>query len=66
MTEVEKVGEKKRLAQRMDAHWKYLSTFDTVEILVDPPIPTRGLGLPDSVLRKVYYLNAIRILKIDN
>lgn len=62
MTEEDKINEKKRLAQRMYAHWEYLSTFDSVKILRDPSIPTRGLGLPDSVLRKVYYQNAIRIL----
>jgi predicted TIM-barrel fold metal-dependent hydrolase len=64
LTMADKAAEKKNLAQRMDAHWRYLSTFDSVKIMRSPPVPTRGLGLPDSVLRKVYYENASRILSV--
>lgn len=66
LTESDKEEERKNLEQRMEAHWRYLSTFDSVEILRSPLIPTRGLGLPDSVLRKVYYENAINILSTKN
>jgi predicted TIM-barrel fold metal-dependent hydrolase len=56
--------EKQSLAFRMNAHWLYFSTLDSVEIPRSKPVPTRGLGLPDAVLQKVYYQNAARILKI--
>ena len=61
----DKTSEKRRLTQRMNAHWRYLSTLDSMELPRARPIATRGLGLPDSVLRKVYYHNAIRILDGD-
>jgi predicted TIM-barrel fold metal-dependent hydrolase len=62
MSADDKTNEKQRLVQRMNAHWRYLSTLDSMELPRARPIATRGLGLPDSVLRKVYYHNAIRIL----
>jgi predicted TIM-barrel fold metal-dependent hydrolase len=62
MSADDKTNEKQRLVQGMNAHWRYLSTLDSMELPRARPIATRGLGLPDSVLRKVYYHNAIRIL----
>jgi len=66
LSSADKAAEKQNLIERMDAHWRYLSTFDSVAIMRSPPIPTRGLGLPDSVLHKVYFENASRILSSGN
>ena len=50
----------------MDRHWQYFSSpgkvfFDTH--FTEKSKEIQGLGLPDSVLRKIYYGNAIRILE---
>ena len=48
-------------------HWKFFSSNG--EMLYDSPmvpitIPTEGLALPKSVLKKIYYENAARILAL--
>ncbi|MEZ6057765.1 MAG: amidohydrolase family protein [Planctomycetaceae bacterium] len=49
-------------------HWRFLETFDEDFPYEDNPFPPQGLwnihgiGLPDDVLRKVYYENAARII----
>lgn len=66
MSESELDQEKQRIVNMMDRHWQYFSNpgkvfFDTH--FTDNPKEIQGLGLPDSVLRKIYYGNAIRILE---
>ncbi|QDU47570.1 Amidohydrolase [Symmachiella dynata] len=49
-------------------HWRFLETWDEDFPYEDNPFPPQGfwniygLGLPDDVLRKVYYENALRII----
>jgi predicted TIM-barrel fold metal-dependent hydrolase len=49
-------------------HWRFLETFDENFPYEDNPFPPQGLwniygiGLPDEVLRKVYYENAMRLI----
>ena len=50
-------------------HWKYFTETDSMDFdspMVPFKIRTRGLNLPDSVLRKVYENNAISILGIPD
>lgn len=66
MSESELDQEKQRIVNMMDRHWQYFSNpgmvvFDTY--FSDESKEIQGLGLPDSVLRKIYYDNAIRILE---
>ena len=65
MSESELDQEKQRIVNMMDRHWQYFSSpgkvnFDTH--FTDKAKEVQGLGLPDSVLRKIYYENAVRIL----
>lgn len=49
-------------------HWRFLETWDEYFPYEDNPFPPQGLwniygiGLPDDVLRKVYFKNAIRLI----
>jgi predicted TIM-barrel fold metal-dependent hydrolase len=49
-------------------HWRFLETWDEYFPYEDNPFPPQGLwniyglGLPDDVLRKVYYENAVRLI----
>lgn len=49
-------------------HWRFLETFDEDFPYEDNPFPPQGLwnicgiGLPDDVLRKVYSVNAARLI----
>lgn len=49
-------------------HWRFLETWDEYFPYEDNPFPPQGLwnicgiGLPDEVLRKVYYENAVRLI----
>ena len=64
MTSDEIIQERQNLVKTYDAHWTYLSSqgkIDYHSLWFDIPGLT-ALNLPDSVLRKIYYHNAIRIL----
>lgn len=49
-------------------HWRFLETWDENFPYEDNPFPPQGfwniygIGLPDDVLRKVYYENALRLI----
>ena len=49
-------------------HWRFLETWDEYFPYEDNPFPPQGLwniygiGLPDDVLRKVYFENAVRLI----
>lgn len=53
---------------RLLPHWRFLETMDEYFPYAENPFPPQGLwniygiGLPDDVLRKVYYENAARII----
>ena len=69
MSDEELDQEKQRIANMLGRHWKYFTEpgkviFDT-HFLAEPK-QVQGLNLPDSVLRKIYYQNAVRILSINN
>jgi predicted TIM-barrel fold metal-dependent hydrolase len=57
-----------RVRERLLPHWRFLETLDEYFPYAENPFPPQGLwsiyglGLPDDVLRKVYYENAIRIV----
>lgn len=57
-----------RAAERLHLHWRFLETWDEYFPYAETPFPPQGfwriygLGLPDEVLRKVYYENACRII----
>ena len=57
--------EKARIQNMINRHWLYLSTTDS--LYADSTgffgVDTRGLGLPDTVLRKIYSENALKILE---
>ena len=52
----------------LDPHWRFLETWDEYFHYEDNPFPPQGfwnicgLGLPDDVLRTVYYENAARLI----
>ncbi|MDH5400116.1 MAG: amidohydrolase [Cyclobacteriaceae bacterium] len=57
-------GQGNTIEKRMDMHWQYLSGSDS--LLFDRgslQVKTHSLNLPDSVLRKFYYDNAMGILE---
>ncbi|MCH2202144.1 MAG: amidohydrolase [Fuerstiella sp.] len=49
-------------------HWRFLETWDEYFPYEDNPFPPQGMwniygiGLPDEVLRQVYYENAVRLI----
>ncbi len=57
-----------RVPERMWLHWRLLETRDEYFPYSEKPFPPQGLwriyglGLPDDVLRKVYYENASRLI----
>jgi predicted TIM-barrel fold metal-dependent hydrolase len=57
-----------RPAARLDANWRFLETRDEYFSYAETPFPPQGLwwidgvGLPDTVLRKVYCGNAQRLI----
>lgn len=57
-----------RVRERLFPHWRFLETFDEYFAYAENPFPPQGLwniygiGLPDDVLRKVYYENAMRVI----
>ena len=54
--------------QRLSYYWRFLETYDENFPYSEKPFPPQGfwnihgIGLPDEVLRKVYYENAARII----
>ena len=65
MTEEDLKREKQRIVDMMDRHWRYLSGSGIIEFTRSETDSRKveALNLPDSVLRKIYYHNAIKILK---
>ena len=57
-----------RLNERLVAHWRFLETFDEYFPYAENTFPPQGfwriygVGLPDEVLKKIYYENAERIV----
>ncbi len=57
-----------RTRERLYPHWRMLETWDEYFPYADESFPPQGLwnidglGLPDDVLRKVYYENACRVI----
>ena len=57
-----------RTGDRLYLHWRFLETYDEFFPYAENPFPPQGmwniygLGLPDEVLRKIYYQNAARII----
>jgi predicted TIM-barrel fold metal-dependent hydrolase len=57
-----------RVRERLYPHWRFLETRDEYFPYAENPFPPQGLwniygiGLPDEVLKKVYYENAARII----
>jgi predicted TIM-barrel fold metal-dependent hydrolase len=57
-----------RVAERLESHWRFLETLDEYFPYAENPFPPQGfwriygVGLPDEVLRKVYYENAERLI----
>jgi predicted TIM-barrel fold metal-dependent hydrolase len=57
-----------RSAERLYPHWRFFETYDEYFRYSEAPFPPQGfwniygIGLPDDVLRKVYYENAARII----
>ena len=57
-----------RVAERLNYHWRFLETKDEYFPYAENDFPPQGfwriygLGLPDDVLRKVYYENAERLI----
>jgi predicted TIM-barrel fold metal-dependent hydrolase len=57
-----------RTRGRLLPHWRYLETYDEYFPYAGDVYPPQGLwniygiGLPDDVLKKVYYENAARII----
>ena len=53
---------------RLLPHWRFLESFDEYFTYAENPFPPQGLwniyglGLPDDVLKKVYFENAVRII----
>ena len=67
MDPVEFLRERQGIVYMMDMHWRYLSgkgPLDFHRSLQGNSYPTRGLELPDSVLSKIYYKNAAKLLKL--
>ena len=57
-----------RPRERLLPYWRFLETFDEYFAYAENPFPPQGLwniygiGLPDDVLKRVYYENAWRII----
>ncbi len=61
-TPEELIGEQDRLDRNYALRWQYTTTLDSLTIRGQG---TRGLSLPTEVLKKFYYGNAARILKLE-
>ncbi len=54
--------------ERLTYYWRFLETYDEYFPYADLPVPPKGfwqiygIGLPDDVLRKVYYENACQLI----
>jgi predicted TIM-barrel fold metal-dependent hydrolase len=54
--------------ERMRLHWRFLETEDEYFLYAENAFPPQGfwriygVNLPDDVLRKVYYENAVRLI----
>ncbi|NNE77754.1 MAG: amidohydrolase family protein, partial [Pricia sp.] len=62
MTDADLQKEREQLDADYTQLWKYLSTTDPLEIRNQKTV---GLGLPESILQKVYYQNAANFLKLE-
>ncbi len=57
-----------RVSTRLLLHWRFLETFDEYFPYSENAFPPQGfwqiygLGLPDEVLKKIYFQNAVRIV----
>lgn len=57
-----------RTADRLKLHWRFLETRDEYFPYAETPFPPQGfwriygVALPDDVLRKLYYENAVRLI----
>lgn len=57
-----------RVPERLGYHWRFLETYDEYFPYAENPFPPQGfwniygVGLPEDVLRKVYYQNAERLI----
>ena len=59
--------EKNRLQHFLQKHWDYFSGTDTMYYntgMMSFPFYTKGLGLPDTVLQKLYHDNAATLLQL--
>lgn len=57
-----------RLDKTFGLHWKYFSGKDSLyfdDPMISFPVQTHSLNLPDSVLRKFYYENALGLLRVN-
>lgn len=66
---VEAQENRKQYTKRLiELHWEYFSGADSLYYdspMISFPIPTKSLNLPDSILRKVYWKNAMKVLQLD-
>ncbi|SHG45457.1 amidohydrolase family protein [Flagellimonas flava] len=62
MTDAELEQEKEELDANYTLLWDYLSSTDTLEIRGQTTV---GLGLPASILDKVYFQNSVNFLKLE-
>ena len=57
-----------RVPERLVLHWRFLETFDEFFPYAENAFPPQGfwriygIGLPDDVLKKIYFQNAIRLV----
>ena len=61
--------ERQRITQMMNMHWQFFTSSGAMDFTVGfsgNTYATSGLALPDSVLKKIYYSNAAKILKLPS
>jgi len=57
-----------RVAERLEYHWRFLETYDEYFPYAENAFPPQGfwriygVGLPDEVLKKIYFENAERVI----
>jgi len=57
------LGRRDMIDRRMDMHWQYVAGSDSLLFVRGSnKVKTHSLGLPESVLKKFYYDNAMRVL----
>jgi len=57
-----------RLDKTFGLHWQYFSGKDSLyfdDPMISFPVNTHNLNLPDSVLKKFYHQNALRLLGMN-